>query len=109
MFVQMAISRTREYSADATGAKIMGDPKPLASALAKISNIAPVKFNDLAERNPETAHLFIYEPLKVNGLKGLFSTHPDAEERIKRLLAIDIDGEVKSYHIAKDYKNIWKR
>lgn len=109
--VQMAISRTREYGADAGGAEIMGDAKPLASALAKIANIAPVKINEIAERNPSSGQMFIYNPLKFNGMKNLFSTHPPAEERIKRLLEMQVSGKVQPYKIAEeitDYRDIWK-
>ena len=63
MLVQMAISRTREYSADRAGAEISGRPAALASALAKISNAAQRIPNVAAERNPAAAHLFIVNPL----------------------------------------------
>jgi heat shock protein HtpX len=85
MLVQMAISRTREYAADATGARISGHPDWLASALAKIANAAAVIPNEDAERNPATAHLFIVNPLSGMGLDSLFSTHPPVEQRIAAL------------------------
>ena len=110
--VQMAISRTREYGADAGGAEIMGDAKPLAHALAKIANVAPVKINEIAERNPSSGQMFIFNPLKFNGMKAMFSTHPPAEERIKRLLEMQVSGKVLPYKIAKemtDYRDIWKK
>ncbi len=83
MLVQMAISRSREYAADATGAKFCGNPHSLASALRKLemSN----KQAPMAKVNEATAHMFIVNPLKAGGLRGLFSTHPPMEERIRRL------------------------
>ena len=86
MLVQFAISRSREYEADRTGAEISGDPMSLASALAKIHNTALRVDNPVAEANPATAHLFIMNPLGGR-LAGLFSTHPPTEERIRRLRA----------------------
>jgi heat shock protein HtpX len=85
MLVQMAISRTREYAADALGAHISGRPDALASALAKISNAAQQIPNPEAERNPATAHLFIVNPLTGHGMDNLFSTHPSTENRIAAL------------------------
>ena len=85
MLVQMAISRTREYAADKTGAEICGRPTALASALAKISNAGRRIPNEQAEANPATAHLFISNPLSGRALAGLFSTHPPMDERISRL------------------------
>jgi heat shock protein HtpX len=83
--VQMAISRTREYSADKLGAEICGRPLWLASALSKISNEAKQIDNDQAERNPATAHMFIINPLHAQAIDGLFSTHPKTENRVARL------------------------
>lgn len=88
MLVQMAISRTREYGADAEGARICGHPLWLASALGKLEMIAHQVPIDQAERNPATAHLFIVNPLSGKSLAGLFSTHPNMEERISRLRAM---------------------
>lgn len=85
LLVQMAISRTREYSADAMGAQISGDPAALASALHKIEQAALRIDNPTAEENPATAHLFIINPLIQGGVDNLFSTHPTTENRIKRL------------------------
>lgn len=85
LLVQMAISRTREYSADAMGAQISGDPKALASALQKIEQAALRIDNPIAEENPATAHLFIINPLIHGGMDNLFSTHPTTANRIKRL------------------------
>lgn len=88
MLVQMAISRTREYGADAAGAEISQDPLALASALRKISGTAQRVSNAPAEENPATAHMFIINPLHGGGLTSLFSTHPDTESRIAALEAI---------------------
>jgi heat shock protein HtpX len=89
MMVQFAISRTREYSADRTGAEISGNPRGLASALAKISNAAHQIPNPDAERSPATAHMFIINPLSGQRMDNLFSTHPSTENRIARLLEIE--------------------
>ena len=85
MIVQMAVSRTREYSADRRGAEICGKPLALASALAKISNLAHQVPNAEAERNPATAHMFIINPLSGERMDNLFSTHPATENRIAAL------------------------
>jgi len=85
MLVQMAISRTREYGADAEGASICGDPMALASALAKLEQGARRVPNNDAEANPATAHLFIVNPLSGRGADSLFSTHPAMANRIARL------------------------
>jgi heat shock protein HtpX len=88
MLVQMAISRTREYSADRGGAEISGAPLSLASALAKIASAAERIPNTDAERNPATAHLFIINPLSGERMDNLFSTHPNTENRIAALQAM---------------------
>jgi heat shock protein HtpX len=85
MLVQMAISRTREYSADATGAQISGRPLALASALARIENAAHQIENPVAEQHPATAHLFIINPLSGARMDNLFGTHPSTENRIAAL------------------------
>jgi heat shock protein HtpX len=85
MLVQMAISRTREYSADRRGAEICGNPLWLASALRKIAGGAKRVVNEDAERNPATAHMFIINPLNGQRMDGLFSTHPATENRIAAL------------------------
>ncbi|RDJ09798.1 zinc metalloprotease HtpX [Rhizobium grahamii] len=85
MMVQMAISRTREYSADRRGAEICGNPLWLASALGKIARGASQVPNYDAERNPATAHMFIINPLTGAGMDNLFSTHPNTENRIAAL------------------------
>jgi heat shock protein HtpX len=82
MIIQLAISRSREYLADATGAHIAGTPLGLASALEKLDYAS--KKVPLAA-NPATAHLFIVNPLAGRSLMGLFSTHPPIAERIARL------------------------
>ncbi len=92
MLVQFAISRSREYEADRMGAEICGQPRWLASALAKISHGAAAIPNQEAEANPATAHLFIINPLHGGGIGSLFSTHPSTEDRIARLLAMQPGG-----------------
>jgi heat shock protein HtpX len=80
--IQMAISRSREYQADATGARLCGNPISLANALKKLHTGAQrIPMN----ANPATAHMFIVSPLRGGGLVNLFSTHPPMEERIARL------------------------
>jgi heat shock protein HtpX len=88
MIVQMAVSRTREYSADRRGAEICGNPLWLASALDKIACGAERIANPDAERNPATAHLFIINPLSGERMDNLFSTHPATENRIAALQAM---------------------
>jgi len=83
--VQMAISRTREYGADRMGAEICGRPLWLASALGKIADGAARIDNVAAERNPATAHMFIINPLHARAIDGLFSTHPNTDNRIVKL------------------------
>lgn len=87
MLVQMAISRSREYGADSSGAQIAGNPLHLAGALKKL---------DMASRqipmdaNPATAHMFIVSPIFGSGITKLFSTHPPIEERVARLEAMKL-------------------
>ena len=88
VIIQLAISRSREFTADAGGARILGDPRPLARALQKLESYAqrtpmPV--------NPATAPLYIVNPLR-GGLAGLFSTHPSTAERVRRLEAMAQPG-----------------
>ncbi|HSV28760.1 MAG TPA: zinc metalloprotease HtpX [Candidatus Omnitrophota bacterium] len=83
--VQMAISRTREYAADAEGARICGNPLWLASALERLEQAAHAIPNMAAERNPGTAHLFIVNPLSGQGADNLFSTHPSMGNRVAAL------------------------
>jgi heat shock protein HtpX len=85
MLIQMAISRSREYEADAGGARLCGNPLWLASALRKLhagAQSVPL------DASPATAHLFIVNPLTGGGLLALFSTHPPMEERVARLEAM---------------------
>lgn len=86
MLVQMAISRTREYSADMAGGEICGNPEWLASALQKLQNGADHIENPTAERNPASASLFIINPLHGKGADNLFSTHPSTANRVSRLI-----------------------
>ena len=86
--IQMAISRAREFEADRLGAEIAGDPQALASALEKIHHYAQGIPMPTAEAHPETAQMMIMNPLHGGGLQNLFSTHPQTEERIRRLLAM---------------------
>ena len=89
--VQMAISRTREYQADKLGAEICNRPLWLASALKKIAGATVQIPNMSAEHNPATAHMFIMNPLSGERMDNLFSTHPNPDNRIQRL--IDLAGE----------------
>ena len=86
MLIQMAVSRSREYGADAGGAKITGDPLALASALKKLhigSQQIPLQASPAAAN--ATAHMFIVNPLTGRSMAALFSTHPPMEERVRRL------------------------
>jgi len=83
MLIQMAISRSREYAADAGGAQIAGNPYGLADALRKIDAVAKQVPLDA---NPATAHMFIVQPFTGGGLGSLFSSHPPTEARIRALL-----------------------
>ena len=85
LLVQMAVSRSREYLADETGARFCGNPGALAGALEKISHASK---RVPLEASPATAHMFIMSPLSGGGLRSLFSTHPPVEKRIERLRAI---------------------
>jgi heat shock protein HtpX len=83
--VQMAISRSREYEADAGSARITGNPEALANALMKLSSAAQQAPLDA---NPATAHMFIVNPLSAGTVMSWFSTHPPVEKRVARLLAM---------------------
>ena len=80
--IQLAISRTREYQADASGARLSHNPLYLANALRKLE---AANERMPLDAGPATAHLFIVNPLSAQGLSRLFSTHPPIEERIRRL------------------------
>lgn len=85
MLIQLAISRSREYEADASGARLSGKPLALASALRKIEAYvqqAPLNIN------PSFAHLYIINPLRSGGIANLFRDHPPTEERVRRLMAM---------------------
>lgn len=86
MLIQMAISRSREYLADETGAHLAHNPQSLASALGKLARGVEQRPMDTA--TPATAHMFIVNPLTGGSLMNLFSTHPPIEERIARLRAM---------------------
>ena len=88
MLVQMAISRTREYGADAGGAEICGNPMWLARALEKLEQGSRQIDNDAAEANPATAHMFIINPLHAHSVDSLFSTHPKTANRVQKLREI---------------------
>ncbi|MCI0548262.1 MAG: zinc metalloprotease HtpX [Candidatus Rokubacteria bacterium] len=85
MLIQMAISRSREFQADATGARIAGRPWGLARALEKMDMASQMR---PMHATPSTAHLFIVNPLSGGGIASLFSTHPPIAERIARLRAM---------------------
>jgi heat shock protein HtpX len=82
MLIQMAISRSREYLADATGARFAGSPDGLARALEKLGAYSRQR---PMNANPATAHMFIVNPLSGRSMQSLFSTHPAIEERVRRL------------------------
>jgi heat shock protein HtpX len=85
MLIQLAISRSREYGADATGARLVGYPQGLISALRKLQVAAERVPMNAA---PQTAHLFIVNPLSGRSLLSLFNTHPPLEKRIERLMQV---------------------
>ena len=86
MLIQLAVSRSREYEADATGVHTTGNPYALASALQKLENYSK---QVPMQATPATAHLFIIAPLVGGGFGSLFSTHPPTKERIRRLIGRD--------------------
>lgn len=83
MLIQMAISRSREFAADASGAQIAGNPYGLADALRKIEAVSK---RVPLDANPATAHMFIMKPFTGGGLMALFSSHPPTEDRVRALL-----------------------
>ena len=93
MLIQMAISRSREYHADSTGARFAGSPFGLANALEKLAEYSRrIPLN----ANPTTAHMFIVNPLSGSSIANLFSTHPPIEERIARLRGMKIRDNSKA-------------
>lgn len=94
MIIQMAISRSREYLADATGASFAGNPEGLARALEKLGSYSKRLPMDA---NPSTAHMFIVNPLSGKSMLSLFSTHPPLEERIARLRGRTASGPKIDY------------
>lgn len=95
MIVQMAVSRTREFEADASAAQLTRQPMALAGALQKISHgVATVPM----DAQPATAHMFIMNPLSGRKALNLFSTHPAVEDRIKKLKDMDITGQGRQYN-----------
>jgi heat shock protein HtpX len=87
LLIQMAISRSREYIADADGARIAGNPRYLSNALRKLHNAAQ---QIPMEASPATAHMFIVSPLSGGGIVSLFSTHPPMEKRIAKLESLHL-------------------
>ena len=90
--LQLAVSRQREYLADATGAELLGRASPLADALETLELRAQTVPLDV---NPATASLYIVNPLRRQGLATLFSTHPPVAERVRRLRALDADRTIR--------------
>jgi len=87
MMIQMAISRSREYAADAGGARICGKPQALAGALVRLqSGVKAAPMDTLGD--PATSHMFIVNPFRSGMLSNMFSTHPPTEERVRRLRAM---------------------
>jgi heat shock protein HtpX len=111
MLIQMAISRSREYLADKTGAGFAGQPEGLARALEKLgaySGKIPM------QANPSTAHMFIVNPLSGSRFTGLFSTHPPLAERIARLrgdkpMPTSFDSSSGNDRMETEAKNTWDR
>ena len=85
MVIQMAISRTREYGADAAAAKYMGTPRPMMNALRKLEGWSKRIPMDVS---PATSHMYIIKPFNGEAMMRLFSTHPSTEQRIERLSAL---------------------
>jgi heat shock protein HtpX len=83
MLIQLAVSRSREYAADASGAEMVGDPEPLAQALLSLESANAAR--PMEHAGPATAHLYIVNPLHGRAFASLLSTHPPVEERVKRL------------------------
>lgn len=88
MLIQMAVSRSREYLADSTGARLSRNPRALASALEKLASAS--QRQPMREAKPATAHMFTVNPLSGGSLVKLFSTHPPIEERVRRLRSMAV-------------------
>jgi heat shock protein HtpX len=86
MLIQMAISRTREYGADAAAAKHMGSPRPMMSALNRLETWSKRIPMDVS---PATAHMYIIQPFSGSAMLRLFATHPSTEQRIARLRKLE--------------------
>ncbi len=96
MMLQAAISRTREYEADRVGAEISGEPQQLATALQTIESAAhqiPMRVSETAMRS--TSHMFPVNPFSGGRLMSLFSTHPETEDRVDRLMHMARTGEYR--------------
>ena len=107
MVIQMAVSRSREYLADSTGAKFAGHSEGLAGALEKLGAYSQRR---PMEANPQTAHMFIVNPLSGKSLMQLFSTHPPLEERITRLRGNTGTGKKNDHHqknMTSEAKSMW--
>jgi heat shock protein HtpX len=103
----MAISRSREYEADRVGAAICGNPLWLASALEKIQGFASRIDYDKAEANPQTAHMFIINPLHVHKRDKLFSTHPNTANRIAALVQLAQESGISSAPSSRGAAGPW--
>jgi heat shock protein HtpX len=99
LLIQLAISRSREYGADASGAALTGDPEALARALARLEQTQTVRPYEFA--GPATAHLFIVNPLRGRAatLMNLLSTHPPIDERIRRLQELGVRAGRRASHL----------
>lgn len=109
VLIQTAISRSREYLADASGARFSGNPDGLARALEKLGNYSA---KIPANVNPSTAHMFIVNPLSGQRLMSLFSTHPPLEDRIARLRGIQAPNNISGHNggMGQDQgKEFWDR
>jgi heat shock protein HtpX len=107
MLIQMAISRSREYHADASGAEFAGHANGLANALKKLGTYSKKLPMDAS---PQTAHMFIVNPLSGRSLMSLFSTHPPLEERIERLtgMPLSIDQGPEGGNGTKQAEDAWR-
>ena len=88
--LSLAVSRSREYLADETGAKVSHDPQALASALLKLEGYAKARQVVASPRFEATSHLFIVNPFSASAILSLFSTHPPTADRVRRLQAMRV-------------------